>query len=78
MTSPPPPPTLRKKTRSAWEAAYARGKIKRGGGVGHFQYNKIQHDNESYRTQTMKMNNIWARGSPSSRTPRPLCPCHTV
>ena len=56
MTSPPPPPP--KKTRSAWEAAYARGKIKRGEGVGHFQYSKIQHDNESYRTQTMKMNNI--------------------
>ena len=39
-------------------------------GIGHFQNNKIQHNSESYRTQTMKMNNIWARESPFSPAPR--------
>lgn len=43
-------------------------------GIGHFQNNKIQHNSESYRTQTMKMNNIWARESPFSPVPRPLSP----
>lgn len=43
-------------------------------GIGHFQNNKLQHNSESYRTQTMKMNNIWARASPFSPAPRPLSP----
>ena len=43
-------------------------------GIGHFQNNKIQHNSESYRTQTMKMTNIWARESPFSPAPRPLSP----
>ena len=43
-------------------------------GIGHFQNNKIQHNSESYRTQTIKMTNIWARESPFSPAPRPLSP----
>ena len=54
-------------------------------GIGHFQNNKIQHNSESYRTQTMKMTNIWARESPLLLArPSPSLPlflfnaCHTV